>query len=70
MELSSPKSKKFLTFKEGFPKLKKPKVVLLSRKSYEQIFTKSLLNNSFHLFYKLKQTKLLVYKHFESFHLR
>ena len=31
-------------------------------KSYEYIFLKTLLNNSFHLFYKLNQTILLIYK--------
>ena len=58
----------FFIFQEEVPKPQKPKFfIFVQETSPQQIFLKILLNNSFHLFYKLNQTILLVYKTLKAF---
>ena len=67
MKFSSSQLEIFLISQGELPKPQKIKFLIFSKKGYEQIFLETLLNNSFHLFYKLNQTILLVYKNIESF---
>ena len=60
-----PSSKSFLYFRRNF---QSPKNLLyFSKQSYENIFRKTLSDKSFHLFCKVNQKILLVYKNIESF---
>ena len=59
--------KSSLYFRENFQSPKYQNLLFFSKKCYEYIFLKTRLDNSFHLFYKLNQTTLLVYKNIESF---
>ena len=54
-------------FRRNLQSSKKQNLLYISKKSYEKIFLKILSDNSFHLFYKLNQTILLVHKNIESF---
>ena len=58
--------KSFLYFRRNFQSLKNENLLYFFKKSCEKFFPKTLLDNSFHPFYKLNQT-LLVYKNIESF---
>ena len=52
----------FLYFRRYFQSPKNQNLLYVSKKSFDQIFLKAFLDNSFHFFYKLNQTTLMVYK--------
>ena len=54
--------KNFFYLRRNFQSSKNHIFLYFSTKSYELIFLKTLWDNSFHFFYKLNQTILLVYK--------
>ena len=59
--------KKFVIFQEELPKPQKPKFLIFLQSKVKEIFLKALKDNSFHLFYKLNQTILPVYKTSKAF---
>ena len=63
------RKRSFLIFLEELPKPQKPKFLIFLQKKLRINFSKNTYNtnNSFHLFYKVNQAILLVYKNIESF---
>ena len=67
MQHFSPKLKKCLMCQEDLPNPKNQNLLYFSKKVYQYVFPKTHSDNSFHLFYKLNETLLLVFKNIESF---
>ena len=65
-----PKHPKNVYISGGTSKVPKTKIFYnFPKKGYTIVFLKALSDNSFHLFYELNQTILLLYKNIESFFL-